>query len=345
MGGHSGVSCGSCHPNYPHSVTPNWSTTGHGPRALSPSDRDTCKACHGADLLGGTSGISCSSCHTEFPHSATWVVKQTETVITTGECCNPDDETDCWSCPISTVTDRMFLHGQKFMEQKAAGFPASPNRCSTCHGADYEGGPSLVSCISCHPGYPHIKYSSPNWRVDDLSATPLGGRHTTAFLGGPKNFTSTCTQCHVNFGPGLGAIGLPGVAAMACNSCHVYYPHLKSPDVPAAQDWVTGERLWYHGGKFFMETFVESPADPNICKTCHGNNLRGLGSAAKDCASCHDHFGVVSHEGCCRITDHPGAPWRQTSHHGQVFLNALADGDIHQDTATNGDGAAILCPD
>ncbi len=305
-GGLSRVSCnsGNCHAVYPHSTIANWAGPAHGLMAVDLGNRNGCKDCHGADLLGGVSGISCKSCHTEFPHPGDWSAVQN----------------------ISGLL-HVSLHGQRFMEQKVAGFPATPNTCSSCHGADYEGGNSQKSCISCHPFYPHIKYE-PNWKVMDLSAIPLGGQHGPAFLSGAHNFTSDCTQCHPRFGGGLDVLGLDAsVQAPVCNSCHPSYPHLKIPDVPAADDWVRGTTSSYHGIKFVYETLLEGPTHPNSCKACHGNDLLGMGSAPKNCANCHEHFGSVSHEGCCQITSHPGAAWRQTSHHGNVYLNSLAEGN------------------
>ncbi|GEM_PF-2744698 len=325
QGGLSRVSCNSstCHTVYPHRAIANWAGSAHGLMAVDLSNRNGCKHCHGEDLLGGVSGISCKGCHTEFPHPGNW--KELQHTTETRETCD-EIESECRveNIDISHVS----LHGQRFMEQKVAGFPATPNTCSTCHGADYEGGNSQKSCISCHPFYPHIKYE-PNWKVTDLLATPLGGQHAPAFLSGTHHFTSACTQCHPRFGGGLDVLGLDAsVQAPACNSCHVLYPHLRPPDVPAADDWVTGTiASSHHGWNFFLETFGEGPNRPNACKACHGNDLLGMGSPDKNCAGCHEHFGSVSHEGCCRVSSHPGGPWRQTSHHGNVYLNSLAGGN------------------
>lgn len=319
-GGLSGVNCNSCH--HSSSSGGDWAGSAHGLAALDLTSRNRCKTCHGEDLLGGTSGVSCKRCHTEFPHTSNWSVLQHTSE--THEVCNDDDEDGIEECS-SIVTDNLHanLHGQRFVEQKVAGFPTTPNICSSCHGANYEGGNSHVSCISCHPNYPH----APNWKVTDPLAIPLGGQHGPAFLSGPRNFTSSCTQCHPQFGVGLDFLDLDvSVQAPACNSCHVFYPHLKSPEVAIVDDWLTGSTSSSHSVQFLYESFTEGPGSPNLCKDCHGNNLLGAGSAAKNCASCHEHFGSVSHEGCCRVTSHPGAPWRQTSHHGNVYLNSLASG-------------------
>ncbi|HSA60469.1 MAG TPA: hypothetical protein VLJ37_12385 [bacterium] len=326
QGGHSGVSCFSCHADYPHSVIAGWATTAHGPKADTPVEREACKACHGTDLLGGTSGVSCKSCHTEFPHSPEWVAKEVETTTGSGTCCNPDDETDCWSCTWTTSVDRMFLHGRKFVEQKQGGFVDTPNRCSNCHGGDYGKFLNGKNCMSCHPGYPHVKYA--NW-VDLPTATPIGGQHTPSFLAGATGLTSPCTACHPNFGTGLEPLGLAGAGlnADACSSCHEAYPHVRlslSPDswiyragVPPStpHSW-----KYNHGWYSVLESYKEAHSgDTNMCKICHGADLLGISGVAKEakrCSRCHT-TGVVSHS---------VPSWRPAAGHGKNYLRARLAG-------------------
>ena len=78
-----------------------------------------CKDCHGGtevnDYFGGTSGVSCYQCHaggqSGHPAFNIWI----------GSSDNPN------------------FHGNE-----------SSNRCKLCHGNDYRGGVSGVSCYTCH---------------------------------------------------------------------------------------------------------------------------------------------------------------------------------------------------
>ena len=61
-GGESGVSCYTCHDNFPH--PPEWMVIGdemsHGAYIEQTGSVQACFSCHGSS---GSSGISCSDCH------------------------------------------------------------------------------------------------------------------------------------------------------------------------------------------------------------------------------------------------------------------------------------------
>ncbi len=337
-GGLSGHSCFTCHPGWPHDAIADWPGAGHGTLAVNLTVRNTCKDCHGADLLGGTSGISCWGCHTNFPHTTAWSQYQSEDVMTPDGCCESDDEGDyCWSCIVSF--QRMYLHGEQFLLQMAAGFPASFNRCSNCHGANYQGGNSLVSCgtAACHPYYPHIAQAA--W-----TAPPAAGSHGSAFLSGPPDLTSPCTKCHKNLGGGLEAVAdsLAAANADACGSCHADYPHLRinqSPDSWLYRSGIPpGFSSWQynHGWKSVLESYNESSSGiPSSCKDCHGADYHGEGVTEKNCSKggCHSPPPrEVSH----------GAPnWGPAAGHGKNYLAARLGGV----TTETDDNAAPDVPD
>ena len=100
---------------------PEWNVVGaenfHGKKVLA-AGSETCQPCHGADYSGGESGVACSECHSNFPHPPTWVA---------------------FNQPQS--------HDTYIAEQNW-----NLAECTSCHGIDYLGGSSGVSCAlpGCH---------------------------------------------------------------------------------------------------------------------------------------------------------------------------------------------------
>jgi hypothetical protein len=95
--------------------------------------------------------------------------------------------------------------------------------CSTCHGQDYRGGITEVTCYQCHNG-PGLNHPNPGWTV------PLS-LATSTTIPYHKTDPADCTKCH-------GADYLGGGAHLACISCHMDSPtkvHILAwyPDVQA----------------------------------------------------------------------------------------------------------------
>lgn len=118
-------------------------------------------------------------------------------------------------------------------------------RCAECHGVDFSGNWSKVSCYDCHQ-YPH---------ADDWSS-PY--RHGKAVI--ENEGPSTCAGvCH-----GVGYDG--GDSKVSCFDCHQYYPHPKN--------WLSG-----HGN------VLEEGGFDNCKTKCHGEDLTGglSGISCWDC--------------------------------------------------------------
>jgi len=106
----------------------NWTEVHYAGYAATP---DQCRSCHGSTadpaMAGGISKVSCFTCHT---HGV--------------------DHPAGWAAPTQ--------HGRLGVQ-----LAVSPNqfdmaglaRCAKCHGTDYTGGVSGVSCKSCHTKAPH----------------------------------------------------------------------------------------------------------------------------------------------------------------------------------------------
>ena len=223
-----GPNCQTCHVTYPHEE--NWNVgLNHGPTALA--DIDQCKICHGASLNEVPSvpeGLqSCQDCHQSY------VRHETAALGVPG-----------WSwrhgLVVRTIYDR------------------DMTECQLCHGSDYLGGVSNVSCKNCHESFPH----SENW------ATPAGahGPYVQTELNGN---TTDCQLCH-----GVNLKG--GTSEVSCFSCHESYPH------PSIGEWLPFSG---HGSHVLNDLGGSTEG----CKLCHGEDLTG-GNTGFSCFACHSTF-------------------------------------------------------
>jgi len=159
-------------PAEPTSVHPaSWNIPGsddfHGARVAARGP-ESCQGCHDGDFSGEPGVPGCSDCHVgPGGHPAGWV----------------------------SETSPAF-HGN---EVARAGNAA----CKTCHGQDYLGGWSGVSCAECHAGGPS---GHPDGWLDEASLSFHGLRVLA------EGYES-CTRCH---GPGLAG----GTSGVACGECH-----------------------------------------------------------------------------------------------------------------------------
>jgi hypothetical protein len=128
-----------------------------------------CADCHGEDYEGDWTGVSCFTCHAGGPsgHPSGYV----------------------------TVGSPVF-HGRNV---EATG----PSPCQDCHGEDYRGDWTGVSCFTCHAGGPS---GHPRGWLDDSAPTFHGDRVVQE---GPED----CWRCHGDGGSG-------GTSGVACSDCH-----------------------------------------------------------------------------------------------------------------------------
>lgn len=138
---------------------------------------EVCYSCHGNDGKGGISEVSCFQCHAGGPSGhlaySIWV----------GSPDSPD------------------FHGKDVID-----------RCQTCHGEDYLGGTSGVSCYLCHDGpnaFSCPDYTPPSTHTvlqedDDCEALHMPGFEDPMDNG--------CALCH--------GIDLTGGFAPSCFTCH-----------------------------------------------------------------------------------------------------------------------------
>jgi len=207
-GGNSKVSCYSCHKlPYPHSTS--WEIYHSIYIYQTNYFTYTCaNTCHGSNLNGGESGVSCGSCHHSEPE---WGSKgHGRYALQTNKkgCgfCHGSDykggivETSCFSCHSSYPhngekwmdTDAEMFHGKVFLTEM--------EDCFLCHGLDYGGGISGVSCFSCHSTYPHLG----EWIIN----------HGDYVM---KEGDISCRTCHNPFDV---KIELPISSFPQCQFCH-----------------------------------------------------------------------------------------------------------------------------
>ena len=174
-GGISGISCSACHDG-PSGHSEDWmnesSNNFHGPKVVQVG-WEPCKACHGADLTGGISGISCFACHD-----------------------GPSGHPEGW---MNESSDN--FHGQKVVQ-------AGWETCKACHGTDFMGGISGISCFTCHDG--------PSGHPEDWLNPGTENFHGAAIKRSGWDMKD-CRACHGHDYAG-------GIAGYSCLTCHTDTP-------------------------------------------------------------------------------------------------------------------------
>ena len=111
--------CTACHDGIDGGHLAGFALPGvHGPRAIA--DFQLCKMCHGDDYLGGIVGVSCDTCH-DASTALQW----------------PHDPNNLW-----LNNGSVNFHGTEANADMAL--------CAKCHGSDFRGGSTGVSCFTCH---------------------------------------------------------------------------------------------------------------------------------------------------------------------------------------------------
>lgn len=179
----------------------------------------------------------------------------------------------------------------------AAGWQFSA--CMDCHGSDFSGGASGISCLTCHPQGPTA--------CDTCHGTQLSGAHQAHIQGTTQGQKLDCSECHpaprdyrdpghlfeadgslrtgpvrVIFGAlaGLPATRPPGLAppsfALGDGGCENIYCHgaaFASPDANALRT---------------RPTWIADAAEAR-CGTCHGLPPQSHLASWTRCAACHSH--------------------------------------------------------
>jgi len=136
--------------------------------------------------------------------------------------------------------------------------------CTQCHGSDFKGGITGVSCYQCHNGGPTGKHVS-GWADPAFLKTKSINFHGI-FVN--QNGDQSCTQCH---GSDLDG----GVADVSCYSCHDGPSGILGH--PDGWQYPVTESVHFHG--HYAKKYSAA------CTVCHGSDLKG--AYGPSCYSCH----------------------------------------------------------
>jgi hypothetical protein len=222
-GGISLVSCFSanigaqtCHASGPAGHPPDWALPNKhgiaamGAPALPMSGFTTCQNCHGTDYRGGTTPVGCFACHTKAPHpdgpwNSTALTHTVTNQLNAPACagCHLNNARLTTPVPIPPGTNpgcfnNTLCHGASghpvgwaSPAQHGAAAKATPgpgtgfSTCQSCHGADFRGSGTAVSCFGCHSTAPHAPAP---WRP------PSAYTHTNT----DSQNAAVCGLCHLN---------------------------------------------------------------------------------------------------------------------------------------------------
>jgi predicted CxxxxCH...CXXCH cytochrome family protein len=132
--------------------------------------------------------------------------------------------------------------------------------CSACHGADFNGGISGVSCTACHLGSSTSVHPA-NW-------IPVYSTH------GPYVNTNSTNACANRYCHGSSLTGVPN-SGPSCTLCH-----LGSPTSVHPADWVP---VYSTHGPYVKANSTSACAN----QYCHGLSLTGVANSGPSCTSCH----------------------------------------------------------
>jgi len=236
-----------------------------------------CTQCHGSDLSGGISGVSC------FGNTA-----------------------GCHHGPVTGWVATAPAAQQHGVSAKKAPGSSGFASCQICHGSNFSGGGSNVSCYICHPLTPHARRP---WRA---SAGSLYDHGTTDTAN-----ASVCYTCHAYTGTANPnnphpptSPALPGTAPGCFNGtmCHnqAGHPPGWTATAPAPQP---------HGDTAKKDGTVSGQGFPS-CQECHGANFAG-GSVNVSCFLCH---GVSA--------PHARKPWRASAGTAYTHTTTVEAGNV-----------------
>jgi hypothetical protein len=114
-----------------------------------------------------------------------------------------------YSCSEEVTPPASVSHPPEWMSSNAENFhgnkviASGSESCKSCHGAEFEGGTSGVSCSKCHGIYPH----PPEWTIPD------NPQSHGEYLDEGGGSIQECRACH---GEDLDG----GSSGIACSVCH-----------------------------------------------------------------------------------------------------------------------------
>jgi hypothetical protein len=142
-----------------------------------------------------------------------------------------------------------------------------PASCQSCHGEEYEGGTSDISCYTCHAGFPHpegfLQPGSPNYHatyiknVINYNIISCKNCHGSSYAGGSSGVSCKTSGCHTQ-----------SAGPQACNTCH---GNLNNPAQIAPPRDLDGKTSHTAPGVGAHQAHVTEPEVTNSyrCSACH----------------------------------------------------------------------------
>lgn len=329
--------CHDCHGEVGmHTRLPVWldpeGNDFHGTAAKD--NLDNCKSCHGNDLLGGFVGVSCNKCHFGSSGARVPVGQRWEhgtiphnTLIDDGNTCNFCHDSlrqfpgqgpgACHDCHGEVNQHPL---GQTWVDPNGVNFHGNADQsgCALCHGNDFSGGYTNVSCYDCHfgPSGSQVPLNS-NW------AHPNSTMPATSHAALSPEDGAICNTCHAKMaefsaGPKI------------CHDCHTHTaitnysePAQHAPDAKGS---------------------INNPKGLLECVVCHGDPAKELkpnqaffvGIPNYGCENCHN-----------ANTAHPTQPLSGGSNELRRWYDAvtgdLTSGGSHNDVSKTAVLGCYIC--
>lgn len=137
--------------------------------------------------------------------------------------------------------------------------------CAECHGSNYDGGVSRVSCTTCHLGGPGSKHPA-DW------FNPQVWKRHAAYVATNGNTACANAVCH---GAALSGVANSGPS---CSSCHLGGVTSIHP-----ASWGTGTGIDLNHAPYAAGNGTSECANA----ACHGATLTGVNGSGPSCSSCH----------------------------------------------------------
>jgi len=154
---------------------------------------------------------------------------------------------------------------------------ADVSGCAECHGEDFQGGISKVSCTSCHLGNETSKHPL-QWGSFAYYQHKIyvNGNGTV-----PGQGVEACKLCH-----GSDLLGIAGNGpSCGTNNCHLGGTATAPKKHPANWYDVNGAVVWSMHKSYVLDPTKGDASCRNI--VCHGANLQGVFLSGPKCTQCH----------------------------------------------------------
>lgn len=257
--------------------------------------------CHGADLGAGGSLTeplwtkvdgtqdACGTCHgapppSPHPQMTACRTCHAETILVDAHPLHTIDVAG--GKHIDGTVQRTSFHPTGWVNPTQHGYAANRDfaSCKTCHGADFAGGETGVSCNDCHASNGHA-----GWRNECTFCHGDASTGNAAPPVGTEGETATLTRAVGAHQQHLSSTSL-GNAAIACTECHVVPADVTHLDGTATLTWAAG-------GLASKQGATPSFDGATCTNYCHGSTLVGgslttplwtkVDGTQAQCGTCH----------------------------------------------------------